>query len=188
MWTNNFINWTKVIFGEGAQNFVCIDGTTSPLVQPYLMDMSFTLANFMKTAKCGTINTTITNSYSDSGVYFGTGSTPATKNDYKLESMVTSGLSITNPDNITMSVDSDGRYIASATYLLTNTSGAAINIYEVGLFGRVVGKFSTSSGSVYYRPCLLERQVLSAPITIPAGGMKMVTYKITFNQTLNVEA
>lgn len=116
------------------------------------------------------------------GVYFGSGSTPANKADNKLESLITSGLTIASPSAFTESNDGNGKYEFSASYVLTNTSGVEMNIYEVGF---VLPIFNASS--TYYHPTLVERTVLDEPVTIPAGGTKMVTYKITFNQTLNVE-
>ena len=116
------------------------------------------------------------------GIHLGTGNTPATESDYKLESPITSGLIITNGSVVKTDVG-NGKYTITVSGIIQNGTGADINIYEIGLFG-CVGYYRSSTQ--YYMPTLCERTVLSEPITIPAGERNLVTYKITFNQTLNV--
>ena len=117
------------------------------------------------------------------GVYFGSGSTPATKDDYRLESPITSGLSITNPKSLYWVDVGNGKYIVSSPFIVTNITDSDIFISEIGVFtpvSAVYDKGSNSSQTLNY--CLMERTVLSEPITIPAGESKLVTYKLTFNQ------
>lgn len=118
------------------------------------------------------------------GVYFGTGSTPANLADHTLQSPITSGLTITNPSRVLLESEKEGQYTLSASYVLTNATEAELNIYEMGVVtpALVGGQY----GSCLY-PVLMERTVLTEPITIPPGASKLVTYKITFNQTLNVD-
>lgn len=185
MFTNNFIKWTKLLFSGAEQSVVMVNGSSHPILSPCIMNQSDTLGYFMIKAQCKEIATSQSSAYQNaSGVYFGSGSTAETADDYKLESPITSGLTIQNQASVNISYDSDGVYTAFAAFVVTNTSDAEITIREVGLFGELAGKFSTSSASIYYRPCLLERQVLSDPITIAPGTSKLVTYKITFNQTV----
>lgn len=113
----------------------------------------------------------------DYGLHFGTGSTPAAASDYALESRITSGLSFTKGE-LALYEEQEGRYIASVSHAITNTSDAEINIYEIGV---VANYFNGSNTAKYY---LMERTVLTEPITLAAGETKLVTYKITFNQTM----
>lgn len=121
------------------------------------------------------------------GIYFGSGSTPATKSDYSLESPITSGLTIT-ASALQNTTDGNGKYIYSTDFIVKNTTESEINIYEMGAVSQLPSKAITnvSSAALCY-PILFERTVLTEPITIAPGESKLVTYKLTFNQTLNVE-
>ena len=114
------------------------------------------------------------------GVYFGTGNTQETVDDYALESLITEGLTITNQETVHESTDGNGNYTFSASYILQNTSGEDITIREVGMYGNETYYYSAT---YYNYPILHERQVLASPVTIPAGEAKMFTYKVTFNQS-----
>ncbi len=108
------------------------------------------------------------------GVYFGSGTTPATRADYKLESPITSGLSISNTSIVTES-DGNGQYSYLADYRIKNNSVADISISELGLFLPV-----GSSNTAYY-PVLMERSVLETPVVIEPGKSKKITYKVTIH-------
>lgn len=60
-------------------------------------------------------------------------------------------------------------------YTITNSSATDITIAEVGLWGYI--NYAASS----MENALLERTVLDEPVTIPAGGIGMVTYSIRYN-------
>lgn len=106
-----------------------------------------------------------------SWICVGSGTTPATVDDYKLENLITSGLS----GLLSMSVDED----KDATYILTltNTSGSDITIGEVGM---LCPYFQTNSNS-FRELALMERTVLDSPFTIPAGGVGVLNYAIKVN-------
>ena len=137
----------------------------------------------MATANCQAIPTSKESSESsvDYGVYFGAGSTPATRDDYTLESPITSGLSISTTNKV-ISNDGNGKYTVSAFYVVKNTTSEDLNIYEMGCFTPIM-----KASSEYYA-VMMDRTVLSEPITIKAGETKVVTYSIVFNHILNVEA
>lgn len=196
MFTNNYIAFQKARFEESYRigtvtRLVDAAGSTQNAYTTYFVCTD--IGGWMKTARCKEIVGSVSNSMlSDNtypGVYFGTGSTPAKKSDYKLESPITSGLAFTNPSALAWTEDGNGKYAASADFVVRNTTEAEINIYEIGLFTPFSWNYNfvalTNSMPVNY--ALMERTVLTEPITIPAGGTKMITYKITFNQTLNVE-
>lgn len=193
MFTNNYKKFKALQFGitgkgneyERYETFTDWENTNREgrMVAMSWLDIGYC----MKCARCGSLANVVDLKYPRNyGVYFGGGSTPATENDYKLESLISSGLSITNPSNILTVPEKDGRYSLVANYIVQNTTGAAINIYEIGLYSYLGDSYIIGQYMNWY-PLLYERTVLSEPITIPAGRTKIITYKITFNQTLNVE-
>ena len=122
---------------------------------------------------------------SNVGVYFGTGGTVPKVSDYTLESPITSGLAITNPSientgyDPKFPMETDGKkYSLVPTYIVQNTSSAEINIREVGVFGAVCTSSSSNSSTINV---LFERTVLSEPINIQPGKVKLITYRLTFN-------
>lgn len=189
MFTNNYINFrNSLFFGNNlsGKNYL---GTSRSFCGLNEINQSVGYCDIGKnlhTARCGTpVAGTSQGQSPDStrpGVYFGTGNTPATKNDYCLESLITTGLSITNPSSIKETNDGAGRYSFTAEYIVNNTTDAEINIYEIG-----VVTSCKCSNDYCYHPYMMERTVLTTPITVPVGLPAKIVYTITFNQTLNVE-
>lgn len=104
----------------------------------------------------------------NSYIVLGRGRTPATVNDYKLENMITSGLSAT----VSNSVDENGD--CTQKLVITNTSSGDITIGEIGLSA----PFYRSTISSDRGMALMDRTVLDEPVTIPAGGIGMIDYTI----------
>lgn len=187
MFTQNYINFKKGEFNcisGGSIALTLTDGTqANAAVSDYLAAGNF--GHHMKNAICGSIPSTtrFSKDYFSTkcGIYLGSGSTPATRNDYTLESPITSGLTMTNPSSVMLDESVEGRYVYSSTFVVGNTTGDTINIYEIGIFTPVYN-------SNAYNAVLMERTVFTEPITIPAGESKLINYKVIFNQTLNVEA
>lgn len=118
------------------------------------------------------------------GVYFGSGSTPATKANYKLETPITTGLAISNT-GVSIGAD-NGEYYARASYVLENTTAEDITIAEIGIFTAMTTKRVNSySTNTNFSNFLMERSVLDAPVVIAPGEIKTITYKITFNQSVS---
>lgn len=115
-----------------------------------------------------------------SGVIFGNGTTAPTVDDYKLSGDAVTGLSSSNVTYTTSSESVNGTKQLTVVYTISNTTGAAITIGEIGLL-QYVGTAASSSGSSTYRSVLIERTVLEEPVTIPAGGIGRVEYKIILN-------
>ncbi len=107
------------------------------------------------------------------GVWLGTGKTPATSDDYALESRITSGVTISNPSDYSLTLNDDGVHL-SATYGIGNTNSAPVEISEIGLTSEL--KIGTSTVDVF----LIERTVLENPVVIPVGESRQVTYTISF--------
>ena len=117
------------------------------------------------------------NRYSSSdtnvGTCFGSGSTPATVDDYRLEQRIDSGISVTTQTRA--SCTSTETYMEySATFGVTNTGTEDKTIAEIGL---IISGHQTN----YTTRVLVDRTVLDKPVTIPAGQSKQITYTIRFN-------
>lgn len=106
------------------------------------------------------------------GFCLGRGATPATKADYALEDMITSGLSCITYSTATNWYDDGAEKIWS--YTMQNTSDADITIREIGKIGQFY------SGNTAYH-VMVDRTVLDTPITIPAGETKVLSHSIRIN-------
>ena len=102
--------------------------------------------------------------YGSSTIKVGTGTTTPTQNDYKMQNEAT---------GITCDATSTGftsNLTKTYTATFSNSTVSDINITELGLF---VQDYNEND-------FLLDRTVLSTPITIPAGQSKSITYEIAF--------
>lgn len=101
------------------------------------------------------------------GVLFGSGDTPVSIADNKLNSII-SGL--TGSGSVTKTYDAEsGLTTISSIITITNGGDTDVTIKEVGLNLNYTGNWAM----------LMDRTVLEAPITIPAGGgIGQVTYEI----------
>ena len=180
MFTNNYIKFRDMMF-IGSYRFAGFKSVTGTVFYGVAETSgeSGDIGKYMHLARCKAMPTE-SGQYNSSftpGIYFGSGSTPATKEDYKLESPITAGLAISNPSGFTWVLPSSGVHSATASYAVLNTSSEDITIQEVGNF-TVVADYNGK-----YQFTLMERTVLDEPIVIAPGGSKLVTYKVTFNQT-----
>jgi hypothetical protein len=189
MFTQNYIDFQKARFTattySGTQRLVAQDGAKRN-AQVYTFWIA-DIGSWMHKGRCGTFSdhTVAIASDSQSGVYFGSGSTPASKADYNLEEPITSGLSITNPTSLIWAKNGDGNYSACADFIIRNTRQVEISISEIGVFTPVTTTSNIApSSNVQVYNVLMERTVLDAPIVIPVGEAKVITYKITFNQSV----
>lgn len=104
------------------------------------------------------------------GVYFGTGTTVPTIDDYTLSGEIITTISWNV--NYTTTVNDDGGMF-KGVYTITNKGTETITIGEVALMAGLNG-----SGTTY--KILLERTVLDSPVTIEPSGVGQVTYTIEF--------
>lgn len=190
MFTNNYILFQKTRFSSrhyadtvtGVKNAV---GTTCEigLSSAYSCD----IGGWLNRGRCAAIVGKYTGYIQNAdhgGVYFGAGSTPATKEDYCLEAPITSGLTITNPSALTWENGGNGKYTVAADYLVRNTTESDINIGEIGVFVSAhYNSYTNLGNSTENNVLLMERTVLETPVTIPAGEARLIEYKITFNQS-----
>lgn len=185
MFTQNYIDLTKARFqGLAEQNVVDWEGQTRKVQLLYNNYYSYPgyLLKYAatSTSKPTTYDSSLSYSSPHFGVRFGTGSTPATKADWDLENPMFSGLNI-SANTLVVSEEAPGKYAAHNTFVVTNTTDAEINISEVGMYAPVNIMQDASTKRFYY--ALMERTVLDVPINIQPGASKVVTYKVTINQS-----
>lgn len=116
---------------------------------------------------------------SSAGISFGTGSTAATVNDYKLESQITSKLSFTSAVSSIQELDADGDPSIRFIINLKNADSSSVIISEIGYFQNIPGngsRSSTTSSGAYVS--LIDRTVLQTPITIQSNETKVIEYKL----------
>jgi len=108
----------------------------------------------------------------DWGIQVGSGDTPVSSSDYKLDSLISHG---TGAGQLQYGACSVGSPYEEAGYLkmkiertFTNGSGGSITVKEIGLMAVVPGTYA-----------LIARDVLSTPTTIPDGGTQTVRYIIS---------
>lgn len=124
-------------------------------------------------------NWTLRLNVTQSGFVVGTGTTPATVNDYKLESQITSGLSSSGSTAFYRFDDAGFERVMSC--VITNTSSEAITISEVGKVASINYFKTETATTTTSGATLIERNVLDTPVTIPAGEHKTITYTIRMN-------
>ena len=159
MLTKNFYCFLLAVGNKGGTNFKIVDveGKQYPLnSESYVQSQS--IKPFYSMNKSGY-------------VLFGSGTTPPTPNDIKIESAVSVG--ITMPESVSCNL-TDEYMEATCTYGVQNSNSNDITISEIALYG--LATFPARSCTFMY-----DRTVLDTPVTIPAGQSKQITYTIRFN-------
>lgn len=120
-----------------------------------------------------------------SGVAFGTGTTAPTENDYTIESIISSGLTLSGTPSKQYNFDSENdKYYVYYDFTLANTTESDIAISEICLFVTLYPadtKGASPSTSVYNNfSVMMDRTVLETPIVIPAGESGVVRYSMEY--------
>lgn len=179
MFTSNYRNYKRGMFQGETIGFKSFDGTqnnigTSTTVRAFCGD----IGSLMKKVHCRSLtegsNSSDPLNACNPGIYFGSGITPPTVDDYTLEIPIATGLSIVNVTASNMTLDGK-RYSYCSTIELTNKVSAPITIAEVGLFGQ--GNTGSSR-----KPVLFERTVLETPVVINPGETKVLRYWVDMHQ------
>lgn len=161
MLLKNFHKWLDSHGSQTAKTYVRCDGNSVELEYKSVNTTNFK-APFKVLNGYGKMITGGITGYE--GTRFGSGTTPPTGNDYRLENDIGESITVATPSAV--SVTETDTYIEySATFGVT--AKETVNISEVGLF---MGSF-----------IMVERTVLDTPITIPAGQSKPITYAIRMN-------
>lgn len=193
MFTNNYILYQKARFLDGSyRGYVDFTGNT---FQNYNVNNFFNdIGRSMLYARCRPISG-YTGRYPDNfssynvynGIYFGSGTTPATREDFTLEKPITSGLSVSNPGTRVWYMDSDtGQYSSTSDFIVRNTTDADIVISEIGIFCPMADHDTSKDDwdeDSTWRTVMMEHTILTQPITIMAGGARMISFTLTYNHT-----
>lgn len=120
---------------------------------------------------------------SSTGVAFGTDDTVATENDYTLGSHITRITAATAPIETVYDGDNNS-YVARLDFSVSNNTGAAVTIREVGLFVQFNTAESrggaTSSTAAKKFSFMIDRTVLPSPVTIHDGEAATVRYDFIY--------
>lgn len=111
------------------------------------------------------------------GIWVGSGVTPPTPADYRLESRITSGLSSAIRIDGSF-LDANGNPQLKIILTLTNTGSESVTIGEVGFFQNVQMANTASGSSSSNSIVMLDRTVLNTAVTIPAGESAAITYTL----------
>lgn len=111
-----------------------------------------------------------------SGLIFGTGNDPVSKNDYKLSGEIVNIASSQIMVNEISNEFTNEYKERTFEYTINNNTGAEITIGEVALCCYYSWGSSFTNGTFFNY--LLERTPLEKPITIEAGGSGKITYSI----------
>ena len=124
-----------------------------------------------------TVYTSVQRTVSSPGIYVGTGDTAPTANDYCLEQMITSGISASS-SSITSGLDDSGNPFVQYLFTITNTTSSDITIKEVGYSQYLYVSNSLNGDAVNYNTLLLDRTVLTTPVTVPANDSAAIKYTL----------
>lgn len=164
LWDNLSIN------GVAAYNLteIMLRYPSSPLSQTDVSFWNYTIADFMNFGRS-------TTNLGNCDFVLGSGDTPETYEDYRVESEILLGLA-----GKSHFLNSEGNLVLSKTY--QNTSEDAVTIREVG-FIYIVSSSSTR-GDNYQRAVLCSREVLQTPITLESG--ETVTVSLINNNKIGL--
>jgi len=123
-----------------------------------------------------------TNAWDAQGVTFGSGTTQPTENDYKLESPISSGISVTR--DVYKTPTSSDKLSVEIHYSVTNTSGSDITISEIGLkkslyaasVPNILATPILTNTPTLGRVFLIDRTLLDNPVTIHPGDTADLKY------------
>lgn len=106
---------------------------------------------------------------------FGTGTTPPTINDYRIETPITTGLSMASGTTtlVNKTALSNGRYSYKTRAAVNNTSNANITISEIALNAPLEVIRGTTSGAT----ACVYRDVLLSPITLEPGDTVLIEFE-----------
>lgn len=159
-------NWYAILanFAVGTSSTSLFKGVNTSGSETALSNYSSTNAN-ASLILYNTLSKPRIASISDVGVYFGTGNTAPTPDDYCLSGNVLSS-GLTANYTISGSSDDDGLTV-TALYTLINGGSSEVTVGEIAMLA--------SNNSKYF---VIERTALEVPITIPPTGVGQVTYTI----------
>lgn len=179
-------------WGKVAAGILHSGGNSKNCIFEFVSDPNYTTGTFKAvngTERCfapypsGLSMSNLTLIAASAGIAVGSGSTPATVDDYCLENMITSGITATIPVTATATYDNTHKqYVVSRDITIANVGSEAITISEIGIHASA--KYADSVGvtvSSSSTTVLADRTVLDTPVTIPAGQSGVVRYEFRYD-------
>jgi len=114
------------------------------------------------------------------GISIGTGSTPATEDDFQLEEPITSGVTVTLTGT-EYGAESPWYPYVKFDLTITNTGANPLVVTEVGYKQTVYATRYIGSTARADTIVLIDRCVLDTPVTIAPGDAGIVTYRLQTN-------
>lgn len=138
----------------------------------------------------GTPNKTLITSFTESGgtsttgFAVGSGNTPATDEDYNVETLITD-LTLSTTPVVQSSYDTTtGKYSVYVELSLSNATANDIVVKEIARFAAVFASNelggTLSSSNPNKRSIMVDRTVLDTPVTIPAGESGLIRYSFVY--------
>ena len=179
MFTKNYFKYRRTNFDNTySASYIDASGNTCSGAK---YDFGSKLRNAIVGTAYMRTNSSNFETYANPGIYFGTGTTPATEDDITLEKFITSGITVSS-STPGYSKNAEGMWIVQTIYIVTNTSEEEISISEIGFFSESTN-YSSSNKNYEYHPILFERTVLENPIVIPSGEARVINYQLNMNQS-----
>ena len=117
-------------------------------------------------------------------LHLGTGTTPATKDDFTMENTISQNISVINSTvNVRHIADTENNTHTKKITLVCgvqNTGSADLTISEIGISGMCY----KSSSSNDRKNVLFYRDVLDSPMTIPANSIRTLQFDFEFTNQL----
>ncbi len=173
-----------------TNSYQCVPGVDTSYLNRAINEVKSYMGNTFYVVPC-----TTTSSVSFSGsavtettgscVVVGSGDTPATEDDYCLESQLT-GLTATNSNSVQYDAE-NFRFIQRVEYTISNNGSTDVTIKEIGRVcscntAATKGATTTSSAKCF----LVDRTVLEAPVVVPAGESSIVRYEFVFPEGISL--
>lgn len=173
MITKNFKNLLAMIAESSGSVKGCVPAidTTG---RPVFLNGAFDSGSFPGTRTAG-----ITLTANAAGISVGSGTSTPLDTDYQLESHISSDISLTLTNTV-LGCDEYGSPYVQYNLTVTNTGSSEITISEVG-YKQILpcvykATLTTNIKTLFF---LLDRTVLSTPLTLAAGDAGVIQYKIT---------
>ena len=122
------------------------------------------------------VSTSLTLQKTYAGISVGTGDTAATENDYNLESTITSGVSLALASK-TSGCDGGCPYVEFRV-TVTNTGSDAVTVKEICYKQQIAAVAKLGGRSSSNTIVMLDRTVLSTPMTVAAGDAGIIVYRL----------
>ena len=123
------------------------------------------------------IYSTVSFATASPGIQVGTGNTAPTEDDFRLASQITSGMTATSP-TMTRNLDNDGNPYLEFVFVLSNSTGNDITVSEVGYVQYLYSASSQGGMDSSLSAYMLDRTVLSTPVTVPANDSAAIKYTL----------